>query len=110
MKDDRNIEIVPLCKFGPGGNFVTVWPQKGTSEHADDRITDPATGAAIKGSCLISDGPMLFADDCRISIRTWHKPKHNIRTYRRAVKKRPSAVLSGHSSLFAAEFKSAKTA
>jgi hypothetical protein len=101
MKDDRNIQIVALCKFGPGGDFVSIWPQKGVSEYADDKITDTA---------VISGEPMLFADDHRINIRTWHKPRHSIRTYRRAAKKKPSAVLSGHGWLFTAEFKSVKTA
>jgi hypothetical protein len=26
MEDDRNERFEPVCKFGPGGDFVSVWP------------------------------------------------------------------------------------
>jgi len=58
----------------------------------------------------LSSEPMLFPDDCRISIRTGHKPKHGVRAYRRTAKKGPARGLSRQGSLFKSDFKSARTA
>jgi hypothetical protein len=156
----------PLCKFGPGGDFVSVWqPQaaricgslnslakpltsivqmfavllgskpggplvnmetalacnKSTCHHQEkvqdgvrscktsNSIDAAATATAADGS-LFSREPLLFADHCRVGIRVKHKPKHRIRTYRRATKKRAALWLSEQGSLFETDLASARTA
>ena len=167
MNNRLNEQIRPICRFGPGGDFISVWPQEPTAlpklptnrltkllasiseiitvligPEVDDALaesmdihhptglilrqkekleyeietgetdksayTTPITD--IKNDSRISGEPMLFSDDSRISIRIGHKPKHRIRAYRRAAKKRPAPSLSGQSSLFEVDFKSARTA
>ena len=130
MDSRLNKQIEPVCRFGPGGDFISVWPSEpqrfslasknipfrkeileytaGTTRANGPAYPAPAT--VIKGDSLFPDEPMLFTDDWRVGLRAGHKPKHHIRAYRRAVKKRPALVLAGQGSLFDANFKSAKTA
>ncbi len=167
MDIDKDRDVGPLCKFGPGGDFISVWPkepagfyeQEGNSlarlldsigqimtamlgsefemssalssrnYHLTDHIllekekleyaasnnkaderTYTASTSIIESNRRFQGEPMLFADDCRISLRTGHKPKHRIRTHHRIAKKRPTVILPGQGSLFETDFKSAKTA
>lgn len=75
-----------------------------------DRGPYTTSATIIKGNRLFPGEPLLFADDSRISVRTGHKPKHRIRTYQRASKKRSSFSLPGQGSLFETDLKSARTA
>jgi len=166
MDSDRDERIEPVCRFGPGGDFISVWPlesaraiqpspnrlaklltslseiitallgsefdtatvptdirrrtnhlfaEKEKSEDAvgNNKADKPAhatPATIIKSHSRFSGEPVLFADDWRIGLRTGHKPKHRIRTYRRTAKKRPAFGLSGQVSLFETNFKSARTA
>jgi len=143
-------QIEPVCKFGPGGDFVSVWPgepqqsrqpstnrltklltslsemistllgselntaskenlEYAVESKADKSAYSPST-TVIKSDSLISGEPILFADDRRISVRAGHKPKHRIRAYRRAAKKRSALSFGGQGSLFETNFKSARIA
>jgi len=121
--NDKDKQVEPLCKFGPGGDFISVWPtesaelpqRKGKLKHAvknseADKSAYAAPATVIKSDSYICGEPMLFADDWRIGVRDGHKSKHRIRTYRRIAKKRPALGLSGQGSLFETNFKIAKTA
>ena len=75
-----------------------------------DETADAPSATVIKSNWRIWSQPMLFADDRRVSLPGGHKPKHRIRTYQRASKKRASVVLHGQGSLFEADLARAGTA
>lgn len=155
MDGDAGGRIEPVCKFGPGGDFVSVWPATGGKSAAScsgwlskllnklaqaiatepigavrggERIlyrkqefenalrgsshepTDAETATIIKGDNVFCGGAMLFANDGGTGGRIRYKPKHRIRTYRRAAKKRSSDGLPGQGTLFETDFGSARTA
>jgi hypothetical protein len=146
MDSPPNKQIEPVCRFGPGGDFVSVWPPKtsqppppskkllakvlgslneiittlrsSTSKENLEYVVESKAGkpaystptTVIKSDSRFSGQPILFTDDCRISIGTGHKPKHHIRAYHRTAKKKPVISFAGHGSLFETNFKSAKTA
>lgn len=167
MGNDRNERIKPVCKFGPGGDYVRFWPPgsyelpqlsansltkvlmslskimenllssesgnmlagrtaagraanrfdcwKGDLEDAVksakiDKPSHAASSTVIKGDRPRSGEPMLFADDWRVGIGTWRKPKHHIRACRRTAKKRAALSIPGQGTLFDVDFKSARTA
>ena len=75
-----------------------------------DKPSYATSTTVIKSDSVFCGEPMLFADDWRIRLRAGHKPKHRIRAYQRASKKRAAVGLCGQGSLFEANFKSARTA
>lgn len=74
-----------------------------------DETADAPSATVIKGDWRIWSQPMLFADDRRVSLPGGHKPKHRIRTYQRASKKRASVGLHGQGSLFETDLARAGT-
>lgn len=132
MNTEKRTRIGPVCKFGPGGDFVSVWPRQlkplfrrsqsrlvrllgsmgGTiAELFDSEFsTVQIESAGAEGGGGVSSEPMLFADDWRAGRQIRHKPKHRIRAYRRAAKKRAAVEFSGQGTLFEADGKSTKTA
>jgi len=144
--EDKQIEGVPepVCRFGPGGDFVWVWPResalsaqpgglsrllgwlsevihkppgsdKGQLDYASEnskagRAAYASSATTITANRRIQFEPMLFADDWRVSARAEHKPKHRIRTHRRAAKKRPAHDQWRQGSLFELDLQSARTA
>jgi len=104
---DRYIseQIEFVCKFGPGGDFVSFWPDE-TSESTQPAVLTAATGCRLH----IRSQPLLFPDDSRNKLRAGHKPRHIFRVYNRADKKRPAPNAAGQDLLFEAGFKNAKTA
>jgi len=162
----KNRETAPLCKFGPGGDFISVWQPEtpepfeqsnpleklsasiievaaillgfkltnphnlliktcGSSEpvllHKEEmknavkfnrihRATDSSPTSVAQDDNRLPTEPMLFPDFSRNGIRIRHQPKHRIRTYRRAAKKRPVMRFAKQSSLFEDQFKSARIA
>ena len=100
-----NEQIEFVCKFGPGGDFVSFWPDE-TPESTHPVVLIAATGCRLR----ISGQPLLFPDDCRNKLRAGHKPRHIFRVYNRADKKRPVPHTAGQDLLFEAGFKNAKTA
>jgi len=152
---------IPLCRFGPGGDFVSYWP-KGSGDSypesnenkltkiierlsriisgviqsrrdvrvtfADDEATilhktqdertiiakntfkkqsHSTTNTASLSDKKVSGQQLLLAYDWGAGERAGHKPKHNVRTRRRASKKRVSFKWHRQGSLFGAELKSA---
>jgi len=167
MSGDRDKQFEPVCKFGPGGQFVSFWPadpaehsqrchsslthllnklarliaaplapkaggtlsQVSAAHHDEPRILrskeefenavkdtgsrkppDAPKTTIIKSDSLFSGEPMLLPNDSGTRERIRHKPKHRVRTYRRAAKKRPAPGVPGQGSLFETHFKSARTA
>ena len=82
---------------------------EGQNRESRDPAYAPATAVADNGSALSAE-PMLFPDLGRIGVRIKPKPKHRIRTYRRAAKKRPALEFWEQGSLFEGQFRSARTA
>ncbi len=140
----------PVCRFGPGGDFVSEWPPQDlqapqlskkyvsklfsslnviitallgselntTSKENSEYVVETTAGepaysapnTVAKSDSRFSGQSMLFPDDSRIGLADAHKPKHRIRAYHRAAKKRPAISFADQGSLFEADFKSAKTA
>lgn len=84
---------------------------KNAAENSTCRNTAhaPAVAVADDGGA-ISGEQMLFPYVGRDGVGTEPKPKHGIRTYRRAAKKRSAVRFAKQGSLFEAQLKSAKTA
>jgi len=109
MYGRKHAQIGPVCKFGPGGDFVSIWPERFAGLYQPG----PAyTGVAAgdEGDGRLPAQPMLFADDFRTAGANQHKPKRRIRAYRRAAKKKVHLEFSRQGSLFAADAHCAKTA
>ena len=133
MNRDKDTQAVPVCRFGPGGDFSFIWPTR-FSEVAqplpnslakllnsaadmltillglepDSAASPPAT--AIKIECDFQGQPILFSDGCRVSLKAEHKPRQHIRIHRRAVKKKPDPNIQGQGLLFESYRKNARTA
>jgi hypothetical protein len=116
MDNYPNKQTEPVCKFGPGGDFVSFWPaEKEREEYAAknggfEEPSHPAPDSTIKGDSQFSGEPMLFADDWRVGAAVRHKPKHGIRAHHRTATKRATVQFPRQGSLFNANFKSAKSA
>ena len=167
MNDRLNNQNEPVCRFGPGGDFISAWPKDQAASLKPeqnrlakllntineiinaalgsefDNATNITTGfipqpnrilyheeklkydvknskpdnqtysapvAVTKSASSLPGESLLFPDDCRISLRTKHKPKHRIRAHRRTAKKGSAIEVPGQGSLFNDNFKSAKTA
>ncbi len=104
---DRYIseQIEFVCKFGPGGDFVSFWPDK-PLESTHPAVLNAATGYRLH----IRSQPLLFPDDSRIKLRAGHKPRHIFRIYNRPDKKRTVPNSAEQDLLFEPSFKNAKTA
>jgi hypothetical protein len=165
METRKNKQIEPVCRFGPGGDYVSLWPGQATDlsgffatrlgkivhsanevlhalvgcgfdlnssqgcstqiqeqfvqrkEKAEYGLGYDTDGAAyapsittVKGDSPVPEEPMLFTDDRRIIFPAGNKPKHRIRAYRRAAKKRTPFGLPSQSSLFKSDLQSARIA
>lgn len=136
MDNGINKEFEPVCRFGPGGDFVSIWPESSGAQQSRllkvlaclNEIIAGVLGsefdrpsAAVPraqpiptvrfGQLQKSQAqPMLFPDDSRIGLRAAHKPRHRIRTHRRTVKKRPRIGPDEQGLLFASDIKIARTA
>jgi hypothetical protein len=78
------------------------------SKRGDPTHAPSVAVAETRGA--ISGKQMLLPYAGRDGLRVRHKPKHGIRTYRRAAKKRSAVRFAKQGSLFEAQFTSAKTA
>jgi hypothetical protein len=156
---DSSYENDPLCRFGPGGEFIWHWPgdeilfadkplqnelskvlarlkeiisgalrsektkeiaagqnliqsSAGSKEtgygNEETRFRQPHAATSAVASCdiRIPSGQLLFADDWRAGKVAEYKPKHRVRAYKPASKKRPSYELLGQGTLFGADLKS----
>jgi len=111
MRRQADGQAEPLCKFGPGGDFIAVWqPELAAANSKTYNTVDSAPVATIEDGGVLSREPMLFPDNSRIGGPTEHKPKYRVRTYRRAAKKRPAFRLSEQGSLFELDLAGARTA
>jgi len=165
MKPNGDEEFRPLCRFGPGGDFIRDWsadlandrqvssnklsdvlktleeiiaavvgPQQKDTAGAAGKYkqagkvrfnakvsTSAKTDSQRSGSHSSSVGSssghirlqgqaLLFADDSRACVSNRCKPKHRVRTHKRAAKKASGLKLPGQGTLFEAEVASAKIA
>ena len=111
MRRQADEQVEPLCKFGPGGDFIAIWqPELLAGSSKTDNTINPTPVAAIEDSGVLSRQPMLFPDNSRTGSPIKHQPKYRVRTYRRAAKKRPAFRLSEQGSLFEPDLASARTA
>jgi hypothetical protein len=113
MERERIIQIGPVCRFGPGGDYVTIWPavSAGPAEQPQNALTgvlnvlagliDALRGhkivarlpsnVVIEGgsgpvTCISSnDQMMLFDDDTQAGQTIKYRTHHRIRA---TVKKR----------------------
>ena len=99
MSSEKHEEIEAICKFGPGGDFVTFWPVGSVQT-----IAPPVVKVAkVDGN--------LFGDEFPVRLKIHHhRPAHRIRSTVRNVKKKPAYNLPGQGSLFETELQNAKTA
>jgi len=104
MNTHLHNQAEPVCKFGPGGDFVTVWPKEPTPS------PQPMPTPVIESDSSFPAQPMLFPGDWAVAAQTGHKTKRGIRTYHRTAKRKPALSLSTQGSLFETNFKSKKTA
>ena len=102
MKDYTKNNNDPVCKFGPGGDFVFAWPQlpQIPAETSNSTHNKPV-------SATTKD---LFGNDLQIPIHTAHKAKPKIRLHRRTPKKSVTYDVSDQGMLFEVEQKTVKTA
>ena len=110
---DGHNQVEPVCKFGPGGDFVSFWPcEPGDVQAPTEPISVRKANIRypVKSGSDICSQALLFSDDGWVKLRTGHKPKARIRAYRRIANKRPTLNPVGQGSLFEADFKGAKTA
>jgi len=84
---------------------------RNAGQNGKPRDTAHAKAVAVAdNSGAFSGKQMLLPYIGGDGVRVTHKPKHGIRTYRRAAKKRSAVRFSQQGSLFEGKFKSAKTA
>ncbi|MHC4159010.1 MAG: hypothetical protein ACYSSO_08015 [Planctomycetota bacterium] len=116
-KMDGHNQVEPVCKFGPGGDFVSFWPDEPTDVQSaaeavparKESIRYPFSSATGKSGSDICSQATLF-EDYPIGQQAGHKHKQRIRIYRRTTNKRPALNPAGQGTLFEADFKGAKTA
>ncbi len=101
MNSTINKEVGPVCKFGPGGDFVSFWP-KDSARRTPVVIVE--NGNEFEGQS------MLFSACWKIHKHTENKPKKHIQAHRRVAKKRRPADIAGQGLLFTKSQQNAKTA
>jgi hypothetical protein len=136
MEREKTINISPVCRFGPGGDYTSNWP----SEWADlvGQPKGPLAGLlniltgfieALRGRTeykgqmtedRASEQAFLFPDALMVNKPARNKITHRIRTYKPLARKRhcfspsrqPTSSLryEGQATLFDAELKDARTA
>ncbi len=135
----RPDEFEPVCRFGPGGDFVSIWPESSEFQlPSQSRLlkvlaclneiiggllgsefnqllaaapkAQPVPAARFDQSRKSQAQPMLFPDDSRVGLRAVHKPRLRTRAHRGTAKKRPRIDLDEQGLLFAADLKIARTA
>ncbi|MBN2020431.1 MAG: hypothetical protein JW749_09420 [Sedimentisphaerales bacterium] len=132
MEREKIINISPVCKFGPGGDYTSNWPSEWPNP-ADNpknmiyRLLNMIAGTiqtlrggsaeySISGPDEISVSPsangetLLFADDLCRDKPAVHKTINRIRAYKQLARKRPCFSLSDQPTLFDSNLKNAKTA
>jgi hypothetical protein len=72
--------------------------------------TDPSPTPAFEDGSVLSGEPLLFPDLKRDGVRIEPKPKHRLRAYHRAAKKRSTLRLAQQGTLFDFDFASAQMA
>jgi len=102
MRDNQNNKNEPVCKFGPGGDFISNWPNEPEVAHEPAAIT--------KTPIALAPEKNLFGDELVMPIHTIHKKKPQIRLHRRTPKKSITYDVSDQGLLFKAEQKTVRTA
>jgi hypothetical protein len=123
MEREKTTKIGPVCRFGPGGDYISTWP----TDWADlarqmkgpvARLSNVLNGIidALRGTedeliideqtANASEQAMLFADDWKILKPAERKTTHRIRAFH----KTRNFNSSKQPTLFDEHFKGAKTA
>jgi hypothetical protein len=129
MEQERIINIGPVCRFGPGGEYDTLWPNDWVSspiqsKNAIGRLLDVLSGlidvlhgpgsknepAQTMQVNEIPDQKGLFEDDSEQVNSFKPKSRHIIRTRRPIAKKGTYFTSAEGPMLFDAELKDVKTA
>ena len=125
MEREKITKIGPVCRFGPGGDYVSTWPTdwadlarqlKGPVSRLQNVLNgivdalrgepDTTEDGGLMTEAGAAEEATLFADDWRIVRPAGRKITHRIRTFRKA----RDFVPPQQATLFDEHLKSAKTA
>jgi hypothetical protein len=130
MNSGANKQFEPVCRFGPGGDFVSFWPEPsqlqspswelqcvfkdiGTKKHAHQlsaMFSPVGDGQVHKGCSFSVKQPMLFPDDGRIGPQAAYRPRLRTGARRRTTEKRLRVDVAEQNLLFTSNVIIAKTA
>jgi len=139
MTGERNTRIGPVCRFGPGGDFVSFWPRKllpfytvpkkrllrvfsavsgMLGELFDTELVAAELPAAQNQTRVAAQGsayqrraePFLFPDVRLANSAVRRTQSHIARPHRRTLKKKPALAAPEQPTLFDADPQHAKTA
>jgi hypothetical protein len=121
MTGDKNKQTEPVCRFGPGGEFVSIWPESSKlqppSLEAQCAFKDAGTKKhAHQLSTVFSRGDSslkelrLFPDDDQIGLKTACKPRLRTGARRRTTEKRLRVDTTEQNLLFTSDVRVARTA
>lgn len=120
MKNGTHKQIGPVCRFGPGGEFVSIWPESsklqppsleaqcafkdvGTKKHAHQLSTVFSRGDSS------SEELRLFPED-QIGLQAACKPRLRTGARRRTTEKRLRVDTTEQNLLFTSDVRVARTA
>ena len=120
MNSGTNKQIGPVCRFGPGGEFVSIWPESSKlqppSLEAQCAFKDAGTKKhAHQLSTVFSRGDSsleelrLFPDD-QIGLKAACKPRLRTGARRRTTEKRLRVDTTEQNLLFTSDVRVARTA
>jgi hypothetical protein len=85
MKNGTHKQGEPVCRFGPGGDFVSIWPvslesqpslgkSRCTSEDVETKNPAYQLSAMFGKGHPFSGQPVLFPDDDQMGVKVSHRP------------------------------------
>lgn len=121
MNSGTDKQIEPVCKFGPGGDFVFIWPESSQLQPPSWKSQCAFKGIATKKharrlsvvskvSSFSVNQPMLFPDEDRISPKAVYKPRLRTWTRRGNTKKRLRVDVAERNLPFTSDVRIARTA
>jgi hypothetical protein len=121
MNGGTNKRIEPVCRFGPGGDFVAVWPehlelqppswklQYAFKDIGAEKRSHRSSAAVSKCNSFSSEQPMLFPDD-RVGPQAAYRPTLRTQARRRTTEKRIRVDTAEQNLLFTDDIRIARTA
>lgn len=120
MDSGTNKQIGPVCRFGPGGEFVSIWPESLELQSASwksqcafqDIVAKKHARrllAVSKGPSFSVNQPMLFPED-QIGPKAACKPRLRTGARRRTTEKRLRVDTAEQNLLFTSDVRVARTA